>query len=209
MRVIPFDKQPLEDRCLDLDGPNIHPNSYPGQDSTVFRNNNDCAIHVYGICIKLDRVLAYAQCVNTAASYLDTHPFMEKTKFEGESYDVVVRVNPVEEVGENSFVIQGKESKHVYSLSPFIAEPSLCWPQQANDEEQRSVARCFNMLFYDRVDEYIDSQTGIWGVDINPVNVKYTVDRNQKKILLVITDLAKNIGDVSPERPEFLDRCLG
>ncbi|MBS3174833.1 hypothetical protein J4440_03055 [Candidatus Woesearchaeota archaeon] len=52
------------------------------------------------------------------------------------------------------------------------------------------------MFFYDRINEFIQSQSGIHGVDVNPVNVKFRVDKNQQKIFLIITDLAKNIGDV-------------
>ena len=33
------------------------------------------------------------------------------------------------------------------------------------------------MFFYDRINEFIQSQSGIHGVDVNPVNVKFRVDK--------------------------------
>ena len=198
MKVITFDEQPLEARCFALDGPDIHPETYPGQDSVVFRNDlTGCVIHVYNRDIAFWEVLTYAQCVNTAASSLDAHPFIENIKFEDMPYKACARVNPVKEVGETFFVINGNKSKHAYTVSPFIDGFSLCWPNRASDEEQRAVARSFNMLFYDGINEFIRSQSRIYGVDINPVNVKFAIDRNQRKILLVITDLAKNIKNVT------------
>ena len=196
MRIIPFDEQGLEDRCVVLDGPNIDPKAYAGQDSVVFRDvRTDRAIHVYH-CGEFEGILAYARCVNAAASALDGVRFEEEVDYGGRRFKVGVRVNPVEEVGERLFGTNGESLQRAYTVSPFIGGLSLCWPQQAEDDEQRAVARCFNMFFYDRVDEFIAEQSGVQMVDINPVNVKYNVEEAQQRISLVITDLAKSVLDV-------------
>src|SRR3989344_7515541 len=128
MKVIPFDEQPLEARCLALDGLSMDHKVYLGQDSVVFRNNQtDRAIHIYNKSISFIRVLTYVQCVNAAASCLDRSPFIEDIEPEIIPYKVEVRVNLVEECGENLFSIKGNSMKYIYTISPFIDGSSLCW----------------------------------------------------------------------------------
>ncbi len=197
MLIIPFDNQPLEDRCVELDGEGIDKNCFAGQDSVVFkdvRNNN--AIHVYGNGVSLDRIVGYAKCVNHAEEFLKVHPFEETATFDETKYNVQVYVNPIADVGEKEFSAKNRRDKRVYSVSPFIDGSSLCWPGRSDDKEQLEVAKCFNILFYDRLNEYMLSKSGLGGVDIHPVNVKYRVDKEQKRITLIITDLAKDINIV-------------
>jgi len=197
MRILTLEMLSPEDQCVDLNGPNMDPTAYPGQDSVVFRDNQiNKAVHVYQNHIAYEQILKYAQHVNIAKASFEKHPFIEKIEFEKKSYDVIVGINPVEEVGEKLFEMQGNRTRRAYTLSPFIEGSSLCWPNQANNDEQFAVAKCFDMLFYDRIDNALYSQTNINGIDINPVNVKYAIDKDQQKISLTITDLAKNIGDV-------------
>ncbi|HIH42555.1 TPA: hypothetical protein HA246_02840 [Candidatus Woesearchaeota archaeon] len=195
MRVIPFKKQSLEARCFDLDGPTVAKDAYSGQDSVVFRNG-DTAIHVYNNNNSFEKILAYAQCMGAVASSLTKNPFTEDIEFEGIAYKVEVRANPITEVGEKLFKMHGADLRRVYTLSPFIEGLSLCWPYQAHDEQQKAVARCFSPMFYDRVNDYLMAETKVCDTDINPVNVKFKIDRAQQKILLIITDLAKCIGNV-------------
>lgn len=194
MRIVTFEMQTPDSLCVDLDVPGIDKRAYPGQDSVVFRDlQAGRAVHVYNC--PFESVLSYARCVNAAYS-LNTSPFSERVVFQGADYISEARVNPVEEAGEKTFRLQGKDWRRAYTVSPFIDAVSLCWPEQTDDEERKSVARCFNMIFYDRVNEWIESRSNLRGIDINPVNVKYIVDREHPKISLVITDLAKNVGDV-------------
>ena len=204
MKVIPFDKQCIDDKCIDLNGPNIHTRAYPGQDSVVYHNiETDKAIHVYNNMIDFDRALLYAQCVNDAAQFLITHPFSHNVRFEELQYSIDIHVNPVEEVGEKLFTASDESIQRAYIVSPFVRGLSLCWPQQATDEEQRAVARCCGVLLYDRINDYIETQSSVACVDINPVNVKYAIDRNELKIKLTITDLAKSIDIVYPKSPDM------
>src|SRR3989338_837232 len=193
MIIRPFDQQSLE--VMALNGPNIQ-SIAAGVDSTVYRDTQiNQALHIY-YNTTFERILLYAQCVNAAALSLRETPFEERTTFEGLRYKVEAKVNPVEEVGEKCFRFNGIVRKRPYTLSPYIDELSLSWPEYAKDPLQKSVALCFNPFFYNELSEFIEKQSPVKGVEINPTNVKFNVDRSQQKIFLIITDLAKNIEDV-------------
>ncbi len=197
MKVVPFGQQSIDDLCIDLKSPPIHPRAYPGQDSTVYHDTREGkAIHVYGSHVDFAGAVLYARAVNSVAGFLGENPFSEGTMFEGSPCSIDVCVNPVEEVGERLFRVGDEVIQSVYTVSPFVEGLSLCWPRQASDEEQRAVARCCNILFYDRITGHIETQSPVACVDINPVNVKYSVDRVRCRIRLTITDLAKDIGIV-------------
>ena len=148
MKVVPLGEQPEGSRYLDLSGPDIDERAYSGQDSTVYRDTRtDRAIHVYHF-LPLDGVAKYARCMNAAALSLHAFPFTETIRFGSENYTSEAHANPVEEAGKKLFSFMGEERKHAYTISPFIDALSLCWPNQTDDEHQRTVAKCFDMLFY-------------------------------------------------------------
>ncbi|MFA4887311.1 MAG: hypothetical protein WC595_03805 [Candidatus Nanoarchaeia archaeon] len=195
MKIIPFEKQPLETRIVDLDASTIDSRAYVGQDSVVYRDNStNRAIHVYHNSLDVEGIVKYAKCVNALKSMLEAAPFEEEIVFEERRYVANVCVNPVEEVGEKWFRKGGELAKRKYTASPFVSGPSLCWPHLANGETM--IARCFDILFYQRVNGFIESKGVIGNVDIHPVNVKFKIEREKQTISLIVTDLAKSIGDV-------------
>ena len=197
MKIISFHEQPLEERCLELSGSRIHSIAFSGEDSVVYRDiKTGDAIHVYHSNIDFSSALRYARCLNEVASSLDAHPYIEEITFQGMRYMVEVRVNPVEEVGEKLFEIGSDKNKRAYTISRFIEAPSLCWPNRNNEKQLPAVASQFNIQFYDRVEEWMESHSGIQGIDINPVNTKFVYYEKERKILLIITDIAKSIGNI-------------
>ena len=193
MKIIPISEQPLEERCLNLDNPNID-GGYLGQDSIVYRViPTNQAIHVYYSHNNFSKVKEYAKNVNTVAQALEQQPFRKEIQFENETYSLELVVNPRTEVGEK----QIDDTTRAYTLSPFIDGLSLCWPNQAQEDEQRAVAKSVNILFYDEFNEYLETISNVKGIDINPINVKYRIDKKNKTLTIIVTDLAKNINNIN------------
>ncbi len=195
MRIVPFCQQPLEERCFQLHAGSVHSVAYPGEDSVVYRDRKTGnAIHVYLGNITFPSVITYAGFQNEVASSLDAAPYVERMVFQGLQYRVEVKANPVEEVGEKLF---GDDKKtRAYTISKFIEAPSLCWPNGITVEKLPAIARQFTVLFYGRVSEWIEDHTKVLGIDINPMNTKCEFYEKECRISLMITDIAKSMGNI-------------
>lgn len=195
--VSPLSERPTHLREYPLDRTHVYPESYAGQDSTVFRERaSDRALHVYGQQARLDQLVGYAESVNTAAAFLNHRPFLEEAHFRERLFQLTVLINPIDEVGERIFVVGVQNLLRVYSLSPFIEGRTLCWLQQARDPNQQEVARHCTIPFYERLNAALE-EAKIDGIDINPVNVKYRIEEETARITLIVTDLAKDIWGVT------------
>ena len=201
MKIMTLSDSAIQTEVINLDdSQTIDKIKFAGQDSVVYRNIlTNQAIHLYyeRECT-LEKVVEYAKCVNEASLLMQNIHYQENASLAGEEYKALVQVNPVLEVGERMFLIGNKRSSYVYSLSPFISANSLCWPGRTQIKEEQEVVKNFPIMFYDRLENYLyDNLPQITGIDINPVNVKYRVNRERKEIDLIITDIAKNINNIS------------
>ncbi len=173
--------------------------AFAGEDSVVFKNlQTNEALHLYNHSFSLDEIIQYATCLNDVEAFLRKNPYLFKAKITEEEFIGHVYANSVFEVGRKYFVLNDEKILRTYSLSKFLEEKSLCWPGRTETLEEQKIVQNFPIMFYDGLENYLyENLPQIQGIDINPVNVKYRVDKENKRITLTITDIAKSIRNIN------------